>query len=210
MKTTRALLRSGVRHPAELEGDNWQLQGMSSIRPTAAPCASGGQPAGEPGLSRPPALSALDGQRIGWEEALDTLAERFAAILAESGPDAIGIYLSGQLTTGGLLRRQQADEGVPGQRQRGHPTPGSACRRRWWPTSAPSGRIWCPPVTRIWSSRIWWCSPVPTPPGPIPCCFAACSRPGAAPELRLVVLDPRRTMTAEQGICTWRSNPAAT
>ena len=88
------------------------------------------------------------GQRIGWEEALDTLAARFAAILAESGPDAIGIYLSGQLTT--------EDYYVANKLMKGYlavptwtPTPGSACRRRWWPTSAPSGRIWCPPVTRI-------------------------------------------------------------
>ena len=44
-----------------------------------------------------------------------------------------------------------------------------------------------------------------------PVLFRRLQQAGARrPELRLVVLDPRRTMTAEQGICTWRSNPAAT
>ena len=78
MKTTCAYCGVGCGIRLSREGDNWQLQGMSSIRPTAAPCASRGQPAGEPGLSRPPALSALDGaaHRLGgrpwtpWRSAL--------------------------------------------------------------------------------------------------------------------------------------------
>ena len=45
--------------------------------------------------------------RAGWAahrlgEGLDTLAERLAAIMAESGPEAIGIYLSGPAHHRGL------------------------------------------------------------------------------------------------------------
>jgi len=38
-------------------------------------------------------------QRVGWDEALDTAAERVAAVIAEHGPDAVAWYISGQLLT---------------------------------------------------------------------------------------------------------------
>ena len=41
----------------------------------------------------------LDGRPVGWDEALDTAADRLAAIAATHGPDAIGFYLSGQFLT---------------------------------------------------------------------------------------------------------------
>ena len=37
--------------------------------------------------------------RVSWETALETAATRFAAIIQEHGPDAVGFYLSGQLLT---------------------------------------------------------------------------------------------------------------
>ncbi|HJV62893.1 MAG TPA: molybdopterin-dependent oxidoreductase [Albitalea sp.] len=37
--------------------------------------------------------------RIGWDEALDDAAERFARVIGEHGPDAVGFYVSGQLLT---------------------------------------------------------------------------------------------------------------
>ncbi|MBZ0092563.1 MAG: molybdopterin-dependent oxidoreductase, partial [Sulfuricellaceae bacterium] len=36
-------------------------------------------------------------QRAGWDESLDYLAERFAAIARRDGPESIGFYVSGQL-----------------------------------------------------------------------------------------------------------------
>lgn len=41
----------------------------------------------------------LHGREVSWEEALDTAADRFAAIASEHGPDALGFYISGQLLT---------------------------------------------------------------------------------------------------------------
>lgn len=38
-------------------------------------------------------------QPLAWDAALDTVAARFAAVAAEHGPDALGFYLSGQLLT---------------------------------------------------------------------------------------------------------------
>ena len=37
--------------------------------------------------------------RVGWDAALDHAAERFAAIIEAHGPDAVGFYISGQLLT---------------------------------------------------------------------------------------------------------------
>src|SRR5690606_34816732 len=41
----------------------------------------------------------VDGARASWDQALDTVAQRFAAIVREHGPDAVAFYLSGQLLT---------------------------------------------------------------------------------------------------------------
>ncbi len=38
-------------------------------------------------------------RRVGWDEALNYLAERFARVVLEHGPDAVGFYISGQLLT---------------------------------------------------------------------------------------------------------------
>ncbi|WP_137719814.1 nitrate reductase [Methylobacillus flagellatus] len=38
-------------------------------------------------------------QRASWDEALDHVAERFASIIREHGPDAVAFYISGQLLT---------------------------------------------------------------------------------------------------------------
>lgn len=41
----------------------------------------------------------LHGKHVGWDGALDEIAQRFSQIIAESGPEAIGLYVSGQLMT---------------------------------------------------------------------------------------------------------------
>ncbi len=38
-------------------------------------------------------------QRASWDTALDLVAEKFAAVIREHGPDAVGFYISGQLLT---------------------------------------------------------------------------------------------------------------
>ena len=41
----------------------------------------------------------LLGREVGWDEALDTAADRFAHTISAHGPDAVGFYVSGQLLT---------------------------------------------------------------------------------------------------------------
>jgi len=38
-------------------------------------------------------------QRVSWDGALDAVAEKFASVIREHGPDAVGFYVSGQLLT---------------------------------------------------------------------------------------------------------------
>lgn len=41
----------------------------------------------------------VDGRRVGWDEALDLVARRFSETIAEHGPESVAIYGSGQLLT---------------------------------------------------------------------------------------------------------------
>lgn len=41
----------------------------------------------------------IDGARVSWNAALDRVAERFGRFIAESGPDSVAFYVSGQLLT---------------------------------------------------------------------------------------------------------------
>jgi assimilatory nitrate reductase catalytic subunit len=45
------------------------------------------------------ATKAATRERVGWDEALDHAADKFAAAIAEHGPDSVAFYISGQLLT---------------------------------------------------------------------------------------------------------------
>ena len=52
-------------------------------------------------LAHPLVRDARGGEprRAAWDDALDLVADRFAACIREHGPDAVGFYISGQLLT---------------------------------------------------------------------------------------------------------------
>ncbi|MBP0650346.1 molybdopterin-dependent oxidoreductase, partial [Mycobacterium tuberculosis] len=41
----------------------------------------------------------IGGRRAAWDAALDTIAERFATTIRDHGPDAVALYVSGQILT---------------------------------------------------------------------------------------------------------------
>src|SRR5262249_31452945 len=41
----------------------------------------------------------IDGRRVSWETALDTVADGFRQVIDRHGPDAVAFYVSGQLLT---------------------------------------------------------------------------------------------------------------
>ncbi len=173
---------------------------MSSIRPTAAPCASRG-PACWRAWPFPIACSI----RAGWGSASagrrpwTPWLQRFAAILAESGPDAIGIYLSGQLTTEDYYVANKLMKGYLGSAN--VDTNSRLCmssavvahQRAFGEDLVPAcyEDLELADLVVLTGANTAWTHPV---------LFRRLQQARARrPELRLVVLDPRRTMTAEQG-----------
>ncbi|MNO43140.1 Nitrate reductase [compost metagenome] len=200
MKTTCAYCGVGCGIRLSREGDNWQLQGDEQHP------ANGGALCVK-GASLLESLAFPDrllyprwlGQRIGWEEALDTLADRLATIMAQSGPEAIGIYLSGQLTTEDYYVANKLMKGYLGSAN--VDTNSRLCmssavvahQRAFGEDLVPAcyEDLELADLVVLTGANTAWTHPV---------LFRRLQQARARrPELRLVVLDPRRTMTAEQG-----------
>lgn len=200
MKTTCAYCGVGCGIRLSREGDSWQLQGDEDHP------ANGGALCVK-GASLLESLAFPDrllyprwlGQRIGWEEALDTLAERLATIMVESGPQAIGIYLSGQLTTEDYYVANKLMKGYLGSAN--VDTNSRLCmssavvahQRAFGEDLVPAcyEDLELADLVVLTGANTAWTHPV---------LFRRLQQARARrPELRLVVLDPRRTMTAEQG-----------
>lgn len=200
MKTTCAYCGVGCGIRLSREGERWQLQGDEDHP------ANGGALCVK-GASLLESLAFPDrllyprwlGQRIGWEEALDTLAERLAAIMVESGPEAIGIYLSGQLTTEDYYVANKLMKGYLGSAN--VDTNSRLCmssavvahQRAFGEDLVPAcyEDLELADLVVLTGANTAWTHPV---------LFRRLQQARARrPELRLVVLDPRRTMTAEQG-----------
>ena len=59
-------------------------------------------PAAQSGRARYPEMREVRGarrERVGWDKALGFVAERFASCIAQHGPDSVAFYVSGQLLT---------------------------------------------------------------------------------------------------------------
>lgn len=200
MNTTCAYCGVGCGIRLSREGASWQLKGDEQHPANAgALCVKGAS-----------LLESLDfpdrllyprwqGRRIGWDQALDTLASRFTAILAESGPAAIGIYLSGQLTTEDYYVANKLMKGYLGSAN--VDTNSRLCmssavvahQRAFGEDLVPAcyEDLELADLVVITGANTAWTHPV---------LFRRLQQARARrPELKLVVLDPRRTMTAEQG-----------
>ncbi|WP_281704370.1 nitrate reductase [Aeromonas taiwanensis] len=200
MKTTCAYCGVGCGIRLNREGDEWQLQGDEQHPANGgALCVKGASLLES--LAFPDRLlyPRWMGQRIGWEEALDTLAARLATIAKESGPETIGLYLSGQLTTEDYYVANKLMKGYLGSAN--VDTNSRLCmssavvahQRAFGEDLVPAcyEDLELADLVVLTGANTAWTHPV---------LFrrrqqARARRPG----LRLVVLDPRRTMTAEQG-----------
>ena len=137
------------------------------------------------------------GQRLGWDEALDEAASRFAQIIQSHGPDAVAFYISGQLLTEDYYVFNKLAKGLIG-------TNNVDTNSRLCMSSAVAG----------YKQTLGADAP--------PCCYEDIAKAGvilvaganpavahpiifraiedaraANPDLRLIVVDPRRSETAE-------------
>src|SRR5262245_30245403 len=139
----------------------------------------------------------LHGQETSWDAALDHVADEFARIIREHGPDAVAFYVSGQILTEDYYVANKLAKGFIG-------TANIDTNSRLCMASAVAGHVRAfgedvVPVDYtdleaadllvLVGSNLAWCHPVL-----IQRILAERAR---RPSLRLVVIDPRRTASCE-------------
>ncbi|GAB3680344.1 molybdopterin-dependent oxidoreductase [Salinisphaera aquimarina] len=160
-------------------------------------CSKGTALADTVGLADRLLHPVVNGRRASWGDALDTVASRFTDIIAEHGPDAVAFYVSGQLLTEDYYVANKLMKGYIGSAN-------IDTNSRLCMSSAVAGHVRAfgedvvpgcyddleaADLVVLVGSNTAWCHPV------------VYQRIVAAqendPSKRLVVIDPRRTATAE-------------
>ena len=139
----------------------------------------------------------IQGQQAGWDEALDLVATTFSRTIAEYGPDSIAFYVSGQLLTEDYYVANKLMKGFIGSanidtNSRLCMSSSVAGHRRAFGLDTVPGvyeDLELADLVVLVGSNLAWCHPV------------LYQRLAAAkaqrPEMRIVLIDPRRTMTAD-------------
>ncbi|MDZ5698299.1 molybdopterin-dependent oxidoreductase [Chelativorans sp. M5D2P16] len=139
----------------------------------------------------------VHGHRTGWDEALDLVAEKFSQAIAEHGPDSVAFYVSGQLLTEDYYVANKLMKGFIGSAN--IDTNSRLCmassvaghRRAFGADTVPGTYedLELADLVVLTGSNLAWCHPV------------LYQRLAAArekrPEMKVVLIDPRRTMTAD-------------
>ncbi|MES0002977.1 molybdopterin-dependent oxidoreductase [Mesorhizobium sp. M0051] len=139
----------------------------------------------------------IHGRRAGWDEALDLVASTFSQTIAEHGPDSVAFYVSGQLLTEDYYVANKLMKGFIGSAN--IDTNSRLCmassvaghRRAFGADTVPGTYedLELADLIVLVGSNLAWCHPV------------LYQRIAAArekrPEMKIVLVDPRRTMTAD-------------
>ncbi len=137
------------------------------------------------------------GQEVGWDAALGVVARRFARTIAEHGPDSVALYVSGQLLTEDYYVANKLAKGFWGTanidtNSRLCMASSVAGHRRAFGSDTVPGQyedLELADLVVLVGSNLAWCHPV---------LFQRLSAAKAArPEMKVVVVDPRRTATCE-------------
>jgi assimilatory nitrate reductase catalytic subunit len=139
----------------------------------------------------------IGGRRASWDEALDLVAGRFSAAIAEYGADSVAFYVSGQLLTEDYYVANKLMKGFIGSanidtNSRLCMASSVAGHRRAFGTDTVPGTyadLELADLVVLTGSNLAWCHPV------IYQRLAAAK--AARPQMRVVLIDPRRTMTAD-------------
>ncbi|MGV1764344.1 molybdopterin-dependent oxidoreductase [Agrobacterium rhizogenes] len=139
----------------------------------------------------------IQGQRANWDEALDLVAARFSETIANHGPDSVAFYVSGQLLTEDYYVANKLMKGFIGSanidtNSRLCMSSSVAGHRRAFGSDTVPGTyedIELADLVILTGSNLAWCHPV------IYQRLAAAK--AARPGMKVVVIDPRRTMTSD-------------
>ncbi|MFC7395626.1 molybdopterin-dependent oxidoreductase [Chelatococcus sp. GCM10030263] len=139
----------------------------------------------------------IGGARAGWDEALDLTATTFSRAIAEHGPDSVAFYVSGQLLTEDYYVANKLMKGFIGSanidtNSRLCMASAVAGHRRAFGTDTVPGAyedLELADLVVLVGSNLAWCHPV------LYQRLAAAKE--ARPAMRVVLVDPRRTMTAD-------------
>ncbi|POO51092.1 nitrate reductase [Agrobacterium rosae] len=139
----------------------------------------------------------VDGVRVEWDDALDLVASKFSQAIAEHGPDSVAFYVSGQLLTEDYYVANKLMKGFIGSanidtNSRLCMSSSVAGHRRAFGSDTVPGLyedIFEADLVILTGSNLAWCHPV------IYQRLAAAK--AERPDMRIVVIDPRRTMTCD-------------
>ncbi|MGX9575835.1 nitrate reductase [Mesorhizobium sp. f-mel] len=139
----------------------------------------------------------IHGRRTGWDEALDLVASTFSQTIAEHGPDSVAFYVSGQLLTedyyvaNKLMKGFICSANIDTNSRLCMASSVAGHRRAFGSDTVPGSYedLEVADLIVLVGSNLAWCHPV------------LYQRIAAArekrPEMKVVLIDPRRTMTAD-------------
>jgi len=136
-------------------------------------------------------------ERVNWDEALDLVASKFSEAIATHGPDSVAFYVSGQLLTEDYYLANKLMKGFIGSanidtNSRLCMSSSVAGHRRAFGSDTVPGLyedLFLADLVILTGSNLAWCHPV------IYQRLAAAK--AERPDMKVVVIDPRRTMTCD-------------
>ncbi|MGV8985360.1 MAG: molybdopterin-dependent oxidoreductase [Cypionkella sp.] len=137
------------------------------------------------------------GQEVGWDAALGLVARRFQKVIAEHGPEAVALYVSGQMLTEDYYVANKLMKGFIGAanidtNSRLCMASSVAGHRRAFGTDTVPGLyedLELADVVVLTGSNLAWCHPV--------LYQRLAAAKAARPLMQVVVIDPRRTATCD-------------
>ncbi|PKP74721.1 MAG: nitrate reductase [Alphaproteobacteria bacterium HGW-Alphaproteobacteria-6] len=160
-------------------------------------CSKGSALAETVGLDGRLLAPQVFGQAAGWDVALEVVAKRFARTIAAHGPDSVALYVSGQMLTEDYYVANKLAKGYWGTanidtNSRLCMASSVAGHRRAFGSDTVPGQyedLELADLVVLVGSNLAWCHPV--------LYQRLCAARAARPEMRVVVVDPRRTATCE-------------
>lgn len=139
----------------------------------------------------------IGGSRASWDEALDLVASKFSQAIAEHGPDSVAFYVSGQILTEDYYVANKLMKGFIGSanidtNSRLCMASSVAGHRRAFGSDTVPGTyedLELADLIVLTGSNLAWCHPV--------LYQRIAAAKAARPEMKIVLIDPRRTMTAD-------------